>query len=232
MLIRVGRSIRLPVRLLKSDGTPATGVAPADVLNTALYLYFANGEVVTVALTSSNWFEMGVGLGQPGVYHVLVDKSIWTTNRRGPFEWSVLPAGGGSSGDGNFMSGFTTTGVANGDLCYVSAANTVSKTDSTVATSSDLFGVATNIPGTVQIMGIVEDMNFTTSDGAPANGGLCWIALGTDDSGAGAGRATSVPPTTVTQIVAEVGIVVDNSNWAALKTCRVLLQVKKPILLQ
>lgn len=232
MLTRVGRTVRLPVRLVDSDGSPATGVVPSDIKNTALYIYFANGEQVAVSLSSSNWIEMGVGIGNPGLYHVIVDKSVWTTSRRGPFQYSVLPASGGASGSTNgFISGLTTTGLANGDTCYVSANDTVLPTDNAVPAKSRCFGVMTNTVGTVQISGVVETMNFTTAGGAPVPDSPVYLAAATDDGSTGAGKATATPPTTSGETDAEIGICLNNSNYAGLKIARVLLQVKKTITL-
>jgi hypothetical protein len=230
MLIRVGRTVRLPVRLTDADGSPATGVVPADITNTALYIYFSNGEQVTVALSGANWIEMGVGLGQPGLYHVIVPASIWTAARKGPFQYSVTPAGGGQSGGtSGFISGLTTTGVGNGACCYVSANNTVLPTDNLVAAKARCFGVGTNTPGTIQISGVVEVMEFTTVGGSPNPGDKVYLAAATDDTNTGAGKATATAPDVSGQTEAEIGICLNNSNYAGLKTCRVLLQVKKTL---
>ena len=124
------------------------------------------------------------------------------------------------------VTGLTTTGLADGDFGYVSAANTMTKTDADAEASSYCFGANEGTAGSMTVGGIIDAAKFTTDGGSPTNGAPVYLALGTADTGAGAGKLTAIAPTAVGDFVAEVGICLDNSNWAASKTCKVLLQPK------
>lgn len=129
------------------------------------------------------------------------------------------------------VSGLTTTGLGAGDFGYVSAANTISKTDATVSASSKLFGANLGVVGSMATAGLITYAKFTTAGGSPANGASVYLALGTDDGATGSGKLTATAPVTVGQFVAEVGLCVDNGNYASLKIAKVLLQPKTVIAL-
>ncbi len=59
------------------------------------------------------------------------------------------------------MTGLTTTGLASGDIGYISANNTIVKTDNTVAIKSRFAGVNTGTAGALQVSGPVL-VNFST----------------------------------------------------------------------
>lgn len=127
----------------------------------------------------------------------------------------------GSSGDTNRLleTGLTTTGIGSGDAAYVSSASTVSKTDATADASSQLLGFGNGVAGQLITQGVVSNAKFTIDGGSPANGAIVYLALGTADGGAGAGKLTATAPVAAGQFVAPVAICVDNSNYAGAKNC-------------
>lgn len=127
------------------------------------------------------------------------------------------------------ITGLTTTGIADGDFVYVSSNNTVSKTDSASITTSRCVGANEGVSGSITAFGVVENAKFTTVGGSPSAGTPVWLAAATDDVSTGAGKLTATVP--IVGIVAEIGIVIDNSNYASLKTCKILVQIKKPVVL-
>lgn len=95
---------------------------------------------------------------------------------------------------------------------------------------------AVTAAGKVRTTGPVE-LPFTTVGGKPINGQQCWVAASTDDSSTGQGKCTatkpgvglppeSLPAAHFPQNVGRVGIVLDNGNYDALKTCTVLLDLQ------
>lgn len=127
-------------------------------------------------------------------------------------------------------SGLTTAGLGNGDFGYISAANVLTKTDATALASSLCVGANEGTVGSMTIYGIVDNAKFTTAGGMPANGERVYLAPSTEEIGA-AGKLTATAPSLVGQFVAQIGLVIDNSNYGAFKTCKVLLQVKQIIAL-
>jgi len=124
------------------------------------------------------------------------------------------------------VAGLTTTGLADGDFGYVSANGTMTKTDATTEAKSYMFGANEGTASSMTVGGVVENAKFTTDGGSPSAGDPVYLALGTADTGTGAGKLTATAPTTAGQYVAEVGICLDNSNYDASKTCEVLLRPK------
>jgi len=122
-------------------------------------------------------------------------------------------------------------GLGDGDFGYVSGPGAISKTLATGLATARLFGCNIGTPSEMQVSGVVRNAKMTTAEGLPANGAPVWLALGTEDGGSAAGKARATPPTGTGVVQAEVGIVLNNSNYAASKTCEVLLQVKAPILI-
>lgn len=127
-------------------------------------------------------------------------------------------------------SGLTTTGFATGDSGYISANNTVSKTDAAALSTSRFFGANAGTAGSMVVDGVLE-MNFTTDGGSPSPGAPVYLALASADAATGAGKLTATPPSGAGEVVMEVGLVVDNSNYAGSKTSLVLLQPKSPVVL-
>jgi len=129
------------------------------------------------------------------------------------------------------ITGLTTTGLADGDFGYISAADTVSKTDATAVASSLAIGMNAGTAGSMVTGGLLAAAKFTTDGGSPSNGAEVFLALGSADTGAGAGKLTATAPDAITQVVAEVGICLNNANYAASKTAKVLLSIKKIVIL-
>lgn len=122
-------------------------------------------------------------------------------------------------------SGLTTTGLAVGDFGYISAVNTLTKTDADVLVSSRTIGANEGTVGSMTVGGIVESAKFTTIGGSPANGAPVYLAPATEEASA-SGKLTATAPTATGKVVAEVGICTDNTNYAGAKTSQVLLQPK------
>lgn len=129
------------------------------------------------------------------------------------------------------VSGFTTTGLAVGDAGYISANDTLTLTDATALVSSRFVGINEGVVGSMTVSRTVDDAKFTTDGGSPVPGAPVYLALGTADSSAGAGKLTATKPSVTGQVVAEVGICLNDSNYAESKTARVLLQPKTPVVL-
>ena len=121
------------------------------------------------------------------------------------------------------IAGLTTTGLAAGDFGYISANGVLSLTNSAAAASSRMHGCNVGTVGSMTVGGQVV-AKFTTVGGSPSPGAPVFLANLADDTNAGAGKLTATAPTT--GVVAEVGLCVNNSNYAGAKTTVVLLQPK------
>lgn len=126
-------------------------------------------------------------------------------------------------------AGLTTTGLADGDFGYISAAKTISKIDSAAIGTARIFGANEGVVGSMTVAGVIENAKFTTDGGSPVNGKPVFLANAADDTGTGAGKLTATAPST--GVLAEVGICVDNTNYAGSKIAEILLQTKSPIIL-
>ncbi len=127
------------------------------------------------------------------------------------------------------ISGLTTTGLADGDFGYASSADTMTKTDNATLAKSRLIGCNEGTAGSMTVSGTIENAKFTTDGGSPAVGSPVYLAAAADDTSTGAGKLTATAPTS--GILAEVGICLNNANYAGSKTAEVLLQVKTPVTL-
>ncbi len=136
--------------------------------------------------------------------------------------------GGAAASASIVIEGLTTTGIGDGDAVYISGIDTVSKTDAANLSTAKFFGIGTSTAGSVQTSGIVDAAKFTTFGGKPANGEDVYLALASVDSSTGAGKLSAIPPLGPA-ILSPMGICLDNSNYALLKTCKVSIQAK-PIL--
>lgn len=142
---------------------------------------------------------------------------------------------------GLIASGLTTTGLAtSGTSTYVSAASTLSKTDATAIASSRYFGSYEGTAGQAQIDGVVADALFTTVGGSPSNGAQVYIAALAEEASANGkltasayviGTAVGGFTPAAGNVMAAVGICLDNSSYAGSKTAKVLIQVKPPVVL-
>ena len=115
---------------------------------------------------------------------------------------------------------------ASGEVGYVSGNDTVAKCIATALSTSRFFGSYAGTASTLTVQGVVP-MLFVAS--------LTSITAGTPVfiSAATAGKVTKTAPSTSTQVVAEVGILLDGSGYndAAGSAHDVLIQVKPPVVL-
>lgn len=127
----------------------------------------------------------------------------------------------------------TTTAMTGGtgQAAYVSSAATVSPTSNAATTTSRFLGFYEGTSGQVIVAGVIPDALMTTAGGSPSNGAPVFLAASADDTNTGAGKLTATAPSAAGSVVAEVGIVIDNSNYAGAKTARILIQPKGIILL-
>lgn len=126
------------------------------------------------------------------------------------------------------IASLTTTGLGDGDFGYISAANVISKTDADAIVSSIMVGANEGTIGSMTVAGIIESAKFTTAGGSPGNGAVVYLAPGTEEASA-SGKLTATAPTTTGKVVAEVGIVIDNANYAGSKTAKILLSRQKVV---
>lgn len=138
-------------------------------------------------------------------------------------EWNIS--------DTEIMTGLTTSGLADGDVVYISAALTASKSDAAIEAAAAAVGVYKGTSGQLKVGGKVSSVKFTTDGGTPGNGAAVFVALDSDDTDTGAGKLTATAPDSVTQFVSEVGICLDNSNYAGSKTCVVAWALKPVVAL-
>lgn len=145
----------------------------------------------------------------------------------------VLPSyqpggGGGGGGDNNAVTGQTTTGLADGDFAYISGNNTWLKAQSDGSRAqATLRGANAGVAGSMIVTGRVAAAKFTTGGGSPTAGAEVYLAANADDGGTGAGKLTATAPST--GFLTRAGVCLDNSNYAGLKTCVVLLNPQPPI---
>jgi hypothetical protein len=149
--------------------------------------------------------------------------------------FSVIdPKLAGSSGP--VINNQTTTGLLEGDICFLSSANTWSKASAnSTLTASTAVGVFNGTAGSVSLIGsVIDNLKCTTAGGTPAVGSRLYLASSAADSGTAAGKATSIPPEPSSggsvnlQIV---GVCVDNTNYAPFKTVKVIFQPSYPTIL-
>lgn len=124
-------------------------------------------------------------------------------------------------------------------MCFTSN-NTIGKTNASDFASNRFrfagFWVGTSEDNTdpccpdssLRETGVYRFAAFTTAGGSPNAGDPVFLALASDDAGTGAGKLTATPPSAVGQIIAEVGICKSSADYAGLKICKVLIQVKEP----
>ncbi len=156
---------------------------------------------------------------------------VLTSN--GPITVPSYQPGGGGGGGGNVITGQSTAGLANGDFAYVFANNTWGKArnDGSLLQAT-CIGHNAGTAGTMLLSGSVsESAKFTTVGGLPISGDVVYLAASTDDGGTGLGKLSATPPTTPGSYLVIVGTCIDNTNYAALKTCRVEFNPQPPILL-
>jgi hypothetical protein len=80
--------VRVPFRLIKSDGTAATGILAADMLNGVIGVIKADGSTTTITpVLNTNFWE--IGAQNPGLYHIQLTTGM--TNILGPIQYSIYP---------------------------------------------------------------------------------------------------------------------------------------------
>jgi hypothetical protein len=137
---------------------------------------------------------------------------------------------GGSTEQNVSVNGLTTTALTtSGSFGYISSDSTLALTDNSQISTARVFGAYEAVSGQMVVGGLVADAQFTTVGGSPSPGAPVYLASATDDTDTGAGKLTATAPSTVGSVVAEVGICVNNSNYAGAKTAQVLLQPKTVI---
>lgn len=151
--------------------------------------------------------------------------------------WQPIAGAGGGGIPNPQITGQTTAGLAVGDVCYTSAANTWSKAqgDGSYSQATSL-GIYEGTAGTISLSGSpIAALRCTTAGGLPAINAPLYLALASDDAGTGAGKVTATPPTPPpagTVQLTVVGTCVDNSNYAGLKTVKAVFQPAYPIILR
>ena len=153
---------------------------------------------------------------------------VLTSNGDGVLPTYQVGGGGGGSGDSNTVTGQSTVGLADGDICYVLSDNTWSaaRSDGTKQQAT-VAGANAGTAGTMIISGRVASAKFTTAGGSPSAGQEVYIAASADDGGSGTGKLTSTQPATGYLTVA--GVCLSAANYAGLKTCVVILNPQSPI---
>jgi hypothetical protein len=136
-------SSRLPIKLISSTGSNATGILPSDIKNNSIQIIKNDGSTSLISLTVGvNWFEID-STQSPGLYHVLIPAG--STNLLGNLQYSVYPSATA------FVSFVGTTSVGldiiqnikgsdNRDLTAIAGTGFNSTTDSLHAIKGSLGG--------------------------------------------------------------------------------------------
>lgn len=133
----------------------------------------------------------------------------------------------GLSASNLVQGGLTVTALSSlgtGYFGYVSAADTLAPTDADTEAATRMFGVYTGTAASATVAGVVT-VRMTTAGGDPGNGGPVYLAPATEEASA-AGKGTATAPAGPGKWVAEVGICLDNGNYAGSKTVEMLIQPK------
>lgn len=148
----------------------------------------------------------------------------------------VQITGGGGGGTTPEITGQTTAGLTAGQVAYLSASNTwAAATADGALLQAQSLGVYNGTAGTILLSGsVVAAVQCTTAGGSPAINGRLYLASASDDGGTAAGKVTATPPTPPpagTKNLQYIGVCVDNSAYAALKTVKAIFQPSYPIVL-
>ena len=211
-LVFSGNSITVqPGTVLNCAGTGAIDLSTDNTVPGAVFFRIDNvpvGATGGTAITALNFDK-------------LFDGSVVTTHTHSGLSGSSLDVAGLDT---------TTKSVTTGLFGFQdSTANEMDLTDADAPAKSFCFGGNTGTAGTMRIAGVVAAAKFNTDDLTPVNGAPVFLSPATKDTGTAAGKLTSKAPSTVGQSVAQVGICMDASNYAALKTCKILLQITTKI---
>jgi hypothetical protein len=113
---------------------------------------------------------------------------------------------------------------ANNMAGRITRAGEWNKTDAQIDAGSRFAGIRT-ASGEFVLSGVVTAA-FTTDGGSPAEGAPIYLARAAADANAGAGKLTAGVNNTNGEFNQEVGICLDNANYAGSKTCVIVLQPK------
>lgn len=213
--------------ILGLDNLP--GFPPAEQFMLGRYLQEINlrPSVADVALLPATGNETG------DLRFVLSQRSLYFYENG---QWLPLSsngefAGEGSGTDPSITDGQTTTGLTTGQVCYVSGANAWQPAQADGSFEQALAsGIFTGVPGKLFTPGAsVQAVPFTTEGGQPSPGRVCFLARGAEDGGTGAGKLSATAPSSPGQWVIACGTVLDASNYAAQKTCKILFFPASPI---
>lgn len=158
-------------------------------------------------------------------YPALTEQAGITTQIAAP---DLLQTGAGIVTSGGLITtGYTTAAMTGGagQFGYNSAASTMTPTDNATAAKSRVVGAFTGTAGEMQNAGIVSAAQFTTAGGSPGLGAPVYLANAADEAAA-VGKLTATAPIAAGKVVSEVGICLDNANYAGAKTAKILLQPK------
>jgi len=128
------------------------------------------------------------------------------------------------------VTGLNTAAMpSSGLFAYASAPNVATPTDAASAATGRTIGAYEGVPGQTVCDGAIVDAQFTTAGGAPTVDQAVWLALAASEAGAAGKLTASLAGFVPGDVVAEVGICLDPTNYAALKTSRVLIAVQQII---
>lgn len=89
-MVIVGQQAEVPVRLITAAGADATGILPADILNTSAQFIKSNNTKNNISLgAGSNWLEID-SVQSPGLYHLIIPFGV--NSVVGPVQYTVYPA--------------------------------------------------------------------------------------------------------------------------------------------
>lgn len=123
-------------------------------------------------------------------------------------------------------------GVTEGDFCYISANETLSKTDASNISKSKFVAAHVGLVTEGMIQGLVQTAKFASTSATPAVGEPVFLACADDEPGnTAAGKLNAICPSTTDRgkVVAEIGIVsgVDPVTFGLTKVARVVIQPKQ-----
>jgi hypothetical protein len=189
------------------------------------------GGITLDSATTGSAYALGTFVDGITLTAANFDTYVGLQNPRTGSRFSLFSGGSSAATAGGLiLSGFTTSAMTGpaGQSAYASANSTATPTDNLVLAKSRFIGVSTGIAGQLQTGGVVAAVPMTTAGGSPAAGAPLWLAASTDEAAA-VGKWTATAPTVAGTVVAEVGICLDNTNYAGAKTVKALIQVKPPV---
>jgi len=126
------------------------------------------------------------------------------------------------SATGNITAtGLTTTGVGDGYFGYMSGNSVVSLALADTLVHASVMGANQNVSGTMDILGAVSV--FFETGLTLAAGNRVYLSAATS------GMATNVAPSTVGQVVAKVGLIIDQSTYNSTQRAKIILQISNPV---